>query len=259
MTTAPHAKGLPGWVELTVDNAEAAAEFYAALFGWSIQLMDPVDDFQYRIIMNGGKTIGGLMGKANDYQPTQWLTYFETDKLEETIDAVKANGGAVYMDPMPMPGGRFTVASDPAGAPIGLMESDNANDSYGEANGLTWYELEVADREKLPVTVDFYREVFDWATDEQINTEDMTYTTFGKNHDEQVGGIFGGQEFPGYLNNQSQWAVTFAVDDVDAMADKAKALGASVEGVMKDTPYGNFAMLRDPQGAFFVIMKANEQ
>lgn len=79
--------------------------------------------------------------------------------------------------------------------------------------------------------------------------------TFG----DQIGGVYSGTDFPEYLNNQSQWAVTFHVEDVEAFAQKAEQLGATTLRVSKDTPYGDFVMLRDPQGAFFVGMKPNKE
>lgn len=80
---APHAKGFPAWVEISANQPDKIAEFYSKLFGWNIFIMDPNDQFQYRIIQNGEKTIGGLAGKMNENQPSQWLTYLETDDIEK--------------------------------------------------------------------------------------------------------------------------------------------------------------------------------
>ncbi|WP_054639196.1 hypothetical protein [Lactococcus fujiensis] len=74
-----HKKGLPAWVEVAADDTRAAIKFYTELFGWTSQ------------------SIGGLSGKMNPYQPTQWLTYIETDRIEQTIEDVKAHGGQIYM------------------------------------------------------------------------------------------------------------------------------------------------------------------
>lgn len=247
---APHAKGLPGWVEVAATHPEKIAEFYAQLFGWKISIMDSDDSFEYRIIQNGDKTIGGLSGKMNEYQPSQWLTYLETDDIAKTIDDITANGGTVYMPAMEMPGGQFTVASDPAGAPLGIVQSVGMNDSFGEENGLCWYELEV--NNKFTETVDFYKSVFDWTPKTEYEAPEMTYLTVGDNI-----GIFTGPDFPTYFNGQAQWSVTFKVSDVEVIAAKVESLGGKVEAVTKDTPYGDFAMLRDPEGAFFVAMKPN--
>ena len=249
--TSVHGKGHPGWVEVAATDTAAALKFYTELFGWTEQSIGD-ENFEYHILTNGDKTIGGLSGKMNEYQPSQWLTYLETNDIEKAIADVAANGGTTYMPATPMPGGLFTVASDPAGAPLGIVQSEGTFDSDGEENGLVWFELEVKD--KFKETVDFYKNVFAWEPETGYDAPEMTYLTVAP-----WIGIYTGPDFPAYFKGQSQWSVTFKVSDVEAMAEKAKALGATVEHVMKDTPYGDFAMLRDPEGAFFVVMKPNRE
>jgi hypothetical protein len=54
----------------------------------------------------------------------------------------------------------------------------------------------------------------------------------------------------------SNWLVYFAVDDCDAKVQKATELGASVMKPADDIPgVGRFAILTDPQGAAFAIIK----
>lgn len=154
------------------------------------------------------------------------------------------------MPAMEMPGGHFTIASDPAGAPLGIVQSVGLNDSFGEENGLCWYELEV--KENFAATLDFYKNVFDWNPHVEYEAAEMTYLTVGDNI-----GIYTGPDFPEYFHGISQWSVTFKVSDVEEIATKVEALGGKVEAVTKATPYGDFAMLRDPEGAFFVAMKPN--
>ena len=52
------------------------------------------------------------------------------------------------------------------------------------------------------------------------------------------------------------WLVYFAVDDCDAKVQKATELGAGVMKPADDIPgIGRFAILIDPQGAAFAIIK----
>ena len=53
------------------------------------------------------------------------------------------------------------------------------------------------------------------------------------------------------------WGVYFAVDDCDATVADAKGRGASVMAEPVDIPPGRFAVLADPQGAFFNVIKTN--
>jgi predicted enzyme related to lactoylglutathione lyase len=57
-------------------------------------------------------------------------------------------------------------------------------------------------------------------------------------------------------NLPPHWLVYFAVDDCDAMVQKATGLGANVMKPADDIPgIGRFAILTDPQGAAFAIIK----
>ena len=52
------------------------------------------------------------------------------------------------------------------------------------------------------------------------------------------------------------WSVYFAVDDVDATVAQTQSLGGGVIVPATDIPdIGRFAVLTDPQGAFFNIFK----
>ena len=52
------------------------------------------------------------------------------------------------------------------------------------------------------------------------------------------------------------WLVYFAVEDCDAKVQKATELGARVMKPAEDIPgVGRFAILTDPQGATFAIIK----
>ena len=51
----------------------------------------------------------------------------------------------------------------------------------------------------------------------------------------------------------AHWSVTFAVDDVDATAAKAKELGGKVVSEPTDAPWSRAAVIDDPQGATFIV------
>ena len=57
-------------------------------------------------------------------------------------------------------------------------------------------------------------------------------------------------------NIPPNWLVYFAVDDCDAKVKKATELGATVMKPADDIPgVGRFAILTDPQGAAFALIK----
>jgi hypothetical protein len=51
------------------------------------------------------------------------------------------------------------------------------------------------------------------------------------------------------------WDVTFAVDDADAIAEKAAELGGSVLVAPFDAPWVRMAVIADPAGATFIASK----
>jgi predicted enzyme related to lactoylglutathione lyase len=56
------------------------------------------------------------------------------------------------------------------------------------------------------------------------------------------------------------WLVYFAVDDCDAKVQKATELGARVMKPAENIPgVGRFAILTDPQGAAFALLKPEPQ
>ncbi|WP_157631337.1 VOC family protein [Catelliglobosispora koreensis] len=53
----------------------------------------------------------------------------------------------------------------------------------------------------------------------------------------------------------NHWMVYFAVDDPDAKAKLAEDLGGAASVPPQDIAAGRFAVVNDPQGAYFSIIK----
>jgi uncharacterized protein len=53
------------------------------------------------------------------------------------------------------------------------------------------------------------------------------------------------------------WMVYFAVANADATATRAVELGGTVQVPPSDVPQGRYAVLCDPQGARFSVIKLN--
>ena len=113
-----------------------------------------------------------------------------------------------------------------------------------------WYELITSDAEGAKA---FYSSVVGW-TPKDMPMPGMTYTLLN------VGdrGMAGLMAFPPHLPDgvPPNWTGYVAVDDCDASAEKAKALGGSVMREPMDIPgVGRFAIIADPAGAVLAIMK----
>ena len=97
----------------------------------------------------------------------------------------------------------------------------------------------------------FYSGLLGWRAD--VMNVGMEYTVFNGDTG-PLAGAFG--LTPEMEGMPVCWLPYFGVEDPDAMAEKAKSLGATVLKGPEDIPgIGRFAMIRDPQGAMFYIMR----
>jgi predicted enzyme related to lactoylglutathione lyase len=103
--------------QLNTSDPQAAQDFYGGLFGWTFQQVAPGENAFWGID-NGGRLNGGMM-RAD---PPQWLVYFTSTDLDARAAKIGELGGRVGTGPLPIPAGRFVVASDPQGAVFALFE-----------------------------------------------------------------------------------------------------------------------------------------
>lgn len=108
------------WMDLTVPNADDVSEFYSKVAGWDILGLDMGGYKDY--CMNDprtGETVAGVCHArgVNAHLPPQWLIYLSVENLDESLQAVEANGGKVLGDKRSDgKGGHYCLVQDPAGA-----------------------------------------------------------------------------------------------------------------------------------------------
>jgi uncharacterized protein len=119
------------------------------------------------------------------------------------------------------------------------------------AGDFCWNELMTNDTGKAK---EFYGELLGWECHD-IDMPDMTYTIF-KSGDKEIGGML--QTPEGQVNKiPPHWMSYIAVDDIQEMTDKAKALGAKIEvDVQKVNEVGLFSVLVDPTGAHIALWQS---
>ena len=148
--------------------------------------------------------------------------------------------------------GRMAVYQDPSGAFISAWQGTrmgsfqtNAPNSYG------WAEVNARGVEKaLP----FYEQVFGWtARSSEMGEGQAPYIEF------QLDGqsIAGAWEMNSMVPAEvpSYWQIYFMVEDVDAAFRKAIDLGAKEMVSPQEFPGGRFAIVSDPEGASFGLLK----
>ena len=147
--------------------------------------------------------------------------------------------------------GRMAVVQDPTGAVFALWQAGTHSGAgiVNVPNSFCWNELATRDTKKAG---DFYTSLFSWNRDVQ-NFGPMEYTLF-KNDARGAGGMFA--ITPEMGNVPPHWLVYFAVADCDAAVSKATGLGGKVWKPADNIPgVGRFAILSDPQGAAFAVIK----
>ena len=107
----------------------------------------------------------------------------------------------------------------------------------------SWNELMTTDVEAAKA---FYGDLFGW-TLEGMQTNDVAYT-MAKAGDREVAGLMAMPPEAGTM--PPTWGAYVTVDDVEASAKQAEALGGKIMLAPRDIPdVGRFCVICDPQGA----------
>ena len=251
-----YAHGTPSWTDLSTTDVAGAKAFYGGVFGWEAQDQPTDQGVDYTMFTKNGKAVAGAGPQPPDMAaqgvPSMWNTYLAVDNVDEAAEKVKASGGGVVMEPMDvMSAGRMAFVTDPTGAAVGLWQAGDHKGAelVNEPGSMAWNELVTDD---TAAAQKFYGDAFGFGaqTDE---TPNGPYTSF-KVGDKQVAGMIPKNENMGPIPNY--WGSYFAVDDCDGCIETAKELGGRVLMDAFDIPeVGRMAVLQDPQGATFSVIK----
>jgi predicted enzyme related to lactoylglutathione lyase len=258
-TATAHVVGTFNWPELASTDTAAAKKFYSALFGWEIHDQPMGPDEMYTIFKLRGLDVASLFALNADMQkngvPPHWATYITVDNADAATEKAKALGGSVVMGPMDvMDYGRMTVLTDPQGATFCVWQAKKhvGIQLVGEPGSLGWTQLNSKDPAGSKA---FYTALIGWQVHDDPMPEFMGgghYTTWLKS-DGPAGGMM---PMPASAPAPSHWMPYFCTADVDATAAKTATLGGLTYVPPTDIPgMGRFAVLADPQGAVFAIVK----
>jgi uncharacterized protein len=244
-----HPPGSFCWIELMAADAAGARSFYSQLFGWSVNEIPMGDLGMYYIFQKEGADAAAMYERTAEMAnvPPFWMSYVSVENTDAATEKAKSLGATVHNGPFDVgPQGRMTVLADPQGAAFAVWQAYQ-HPGVGvrdEAGALCWNELQVRDSDAAKT---FYPALFSWRVKE---SPDYTEWHIG---DQTVGGMIPSQA-PGEV--PSYWLPYFAVEDCDRAAESAQSLGAQVFAPPFDVPHvGRMAVLADPQGAQFAIIK----
>ena len=241
--------GTPSWVDLQTSDQAGAKAFYTALFGWSYNDAPVGDGAVYSMAQKNGKDVAAIAPLPMPGVPPHWNTYVTVADVDATVAQVPGAGGSTMGDPFDvMDAGRMAIIADPTGAMLCLWQpKDHIGANLVNEHGtLTWNELMTPN---VDGALAFYEKIFGWKGN-TVDTAGMEYTEI-KLGDRAVGGAMK----PPMAGMPAAWGVYFAVDDCDKAAEVAQSQGGSVMQPPTDIPPGRFAVLVDPAGAFFNVIK----
>ena len=243
----------PAWVELMSSDAAASREFYTNLFGWQAEVSPDPAYGGYAVARIGGKDVAGIGQKQSPDAPTAWGLYIGTTDADALAKAVSDAGGSVVVPPFDVGDqGRMVGFQDPSGAFIAGWQS-NAMQGFGtdEPNAFGWAELNARG---VATAIPFYEKVFGWTHRESEMGEGLPpYTELLLDGEPVAGAWEVDASVPADV--PSYWTVYFQVTDVDAAFGRAIELGASEVVGPQDFPGGRFALVTDPQGATFGLIR----
>ncbi|WP_344821008.1 VOC family protein [Actinocorallia longicatena] len=252
-----HQPGTPCWAELATPDVEVAKAFYAGLFGWDARTPpDPATGGYTMFTLGGaeGHEVAAVTPLLAEGRQPVWTGYVSVADTAGACKAVLEQGGHVHLDPQPVPGrGTAAVCADPMGAVFGLWQPEGfAGAAFaGDRDTFCWSELACRD---IDAARSFYSAVFGWSAETApFAGGTSTYTTFSLDGRRVAGMVQMNEAWPAEI--PPHWMVYFAADDTDAACERVTRLGGTVSVPPSDTPFGRLAVVGDPHGAYFSLIR----
>jgi predicted enzyme related to lactoylglutathione lyase len=251
-----HEPGTHSWADLSTSDLEAALDLYPDLFGWEVEKQD-IPGGVYAMFRLNGKDVAAASTLQEEQKqqgiPPHWNIYITVEDAEQSAKKAEAAGGTIVVPSFDVMGlGNMAVIADPTGAIFNVWEpkANIGAQIIGDPNTISWTELLTSDTDKAGA---FYAEVFGYTL--TPFGPDGGYTVFSQD-DAQVAGMMKvpADQMP------PNWGIYFAVQDVDGIVQKTKAAGGQAYLEPQDMPeVGRVAVLADPQGAAFGVIKPTSQ
>jgi predicted enzyme related to lactoylglutathione lyase len=263
--------GVPCWVDTSQPDPAAATEFYRGLFGWDFEDAMPEGSGAHYFM---GRIRGGDVAAVGSVPPgsppePMWNTYVSVDSADKAVARARDAGGEAMDAFDVMDAGRMAVITDPEGATLCVWEPKQNPGArvVNEHGSLNFNTLATRDIEGAKA---FYGSLFGWQLLSIPSGPMWALPAYGDHLEETTPGLreqmvqMGAPDgfidvvaalapiAEGDTSTPARWSVTFAVDDIDAIADKAKELGGQVVEGPTDLPWSRQATIEDPQGATFI-------
>lgn len=248
---APQIPGKFIWHHLVTGDAQAAREFYGALFGWEF---DVTDDGRYSVITHEGHNLGGILETSEDANAPKgghWLSAMSVTDIDASLARVAKAGGRQLEAPIEVAGvGRVVTVQDADGAVFHLLSSTTGDppDVEPPVDTWLWHELLANDVDRA---LDFYKTAFGYHIERlprEAGPECHILSSAGKAR----AGILRNP----FEKTRSTWVPYIRVADPAAVAARVPELGGRVIVAPRvNVRHGTIAVIVDPSGAPVALQK----
>ena len=229
---------------LISDDAGAASEFYAAIFGWD---MEQAKDGGFAV-RHKGQMIAGIspLDESNEeVEESFWLVGITVEDMDASLRSAKKGKAKIYEDAHRISEyGQFAVIADRQRAPVLLIEPGIKPLGRGKDHGSwVWAELWTND---VKDAVAFYTEVVGVGHG-TTDRGGQDYHYFSSQEKPRAGII----KIPAELERvEPGWAPYVAVSDLGTTLAQVKELGGRVVfGETEHPADASVALILDPSGA----------
>ncbi|MFD0555119.1 VOC family protein [Streptomyces rectiviolaceus] len=248
--------GAPCWVSLTTRDLSAAEKFYTAVLGWDWRSGKLGD--QYRFASVGGVPVAGVSAvEAMGQKAFAWTPFFAVSDADETVARGQERGGTTAVGPISFPPGRAALLADRDGAVFGVWEGELVAD-WEEWRRAAPVFVELHTRDAFDAAI-FYAEVLGWASEAEGSCE--------VHYENEKVVLRSGADTVAHIHSgavdsardpaiRPRWQIHFAVADVEACVQAARAHGGSL---VKEAGDVGEAVLSDSDGARFVVNSRSAQ
>jgi predicted enzyme related to lactoylglutathione lyase len=252
MVTGMRKPGEFCWTNMLTPQPAEAREFFGLVLGWTY--------FEIPGLGHGvrvdGHDVGAIFDLEGPNTPPGTKPHIgvllKVENADATCEKVVSLGGAARPAFDIMEQGRMAVCADPNGAEFDVWEPKNfhGTDVDSSLHGAPcWFETLTTDVGRATT---FYSDLLRW-TPGVMSMPGYDYTVF-KLGTVPVAGLM--QITPEMGNLHPHWGVYFTAKDVDAAAEEAVGLGASLCVPVRDIPgVGRFCGITSPQGVTFYVIR----
>lgn len=241
-----HLPGQPAQFVLRSPGLAGLTDFYTGLFGWTGDVDRPEGT-----VLLGDRGVGRLAAGEGG-----WLPFLAVQDLTQAVQTATEAGATLLEAPagdVDPDLGACAVVLDPTGTPLGLAEAGGGGvEVMAEDGAVVWVEQKTHDQQRATA---FLTAVFGYGF---VGPEGPGKVRVARTEGTMFGGVmeFDDRWAP---DETPHWLVYLQVSDVAATLDRAVALGGSVWFPPFDTPLGEMAYVRDPEGNAFAVVHVSAQ